>query len=414
MRRRVALSAIGSTLAALTAGCHTILGDMPDRPPDPARDDLTDWRHEEDASYDDLETAIDGPSVDVTDEGSLGYSNPVWMDADGRLYGRRGNVLLQSDDGWESVDWLHEFDTDERVYGILTTDDDRVVAGVGDDVYVSDDDRSEWDRVHRFERGRFVFQYGHAVSGEHVVIGSWATGTADEDERPEVIYSDDGGASWERIFEPPIVSESSGLRIHDVEYDPYDDRLWVAVGTGMNTDLYYSDDGGETWTAVWDIRGERLEGIPTPPMISQIVAYPDRVIFGSNGVPEGIYLWERESAGPTSPEDLTFPHVVIDDLEDETSREHLARRSWTLREETDGRDLCLMPFGAHSETAPSVVLASPDGGESWHEVYRHDEPEEPSFTNCIGPHPDDPDETVLFTDSSGEGYFVEAELPSFE
>ncbi|WP_248910122.1 hypothetical protein [Halocatena marina] len=100
----------------------------------------------------------------------------------------------------------------------------------------------------------------------------------------EAILSTDGGASFDRILKVPLkTTDAANLHIHDVEYDPYVDRIWVVVGDSGNSQMYWSDDLGTSWETIAD-QDEVT-------MLTQIAAFKDCVAFGTDGEPEGINRW---------------------------------------------------------------------------------------------------------------------------
>ena len=69
-------------------------------------------------------------------------------------------------------------------------------------------------------------------------------------EHGAVLYSTDGGATWEETL--------VGSDVHRVAFHPDDpDKVFVATGAG----LFRSDDAGDTWTSVPDLRGRYLHAI---------------------------------------------------------------------------------------------------------------------------------------------------------
>ena len=346
----------------------------------------------------------DGPEVTVRDIRTLEYDRPVWLDSDGTLYGRAGSQITRSDNWWKTTERLYDFEDAGTVHGILTTDEGRIIAGVGRSIYVSDPTQAEFERVYEFDRGRFPFTFGHAIHDETIVIGSYqADGYEDGAYAGDVILSRDGGETWDHVYELPFRDRDANIHIHDVEVDPFGDRLWIVAGHGKNGQVAYSEDWGETWVDVWDGGGA--------PALTQVVAFEDHVSFGTDTIPEGIWRWDRDTGGPHEPEDIAIPYVQIEDEIEPNELRYVARRRWHDRD----TGLCLMPFGANRDWAHSCVLAT-DGGDEWHEIYRHPEPGRDAFhlTNCIGPLPDDDDRRILITESCCEGVVIDASLPELE
>ena len=226
-----------------------------------------------------------------------------------------------------------------------------------------------------------------------------------------MILSTDGGESFEKVLEPDVNStDAANNHIHDVEYDPYAERIWVAVGDHGNSQLYWSDDLGESWETI-DDRGAIT-------MVTQIAAFKDCIALGSDGDPEGILRWERDGPNdvPADAGDFVRVHVEIETDPEDDVMEMYARRRWHIREDLEeGRELCLMPFGyspMHDTATDSVVLASVDGDE-WYELHRT-ETREILLTNVMGPLSMDGECRTLVSDSNqGEGYQIDAIVPKF-
>ena len=92
----------------------------------------------------------------------------------------------------------------------------------------------------------------------------------------------DGGVTFKQIFEAE--GDTSHYHIHDIAYDQYQDRIWIASGDYISDKIYFSDDRGATWTVA---HGTGYQSTTIVPM-------PDYVLFGSDYVPLGVYKWDRE------------------------------------------------------------------------------------------------------------------------
>ncbi len=59
-----------------------------------------------------------------------------------------------------------------------------------------------------------------------------------------IFRSRNGGATWDAVYELP----RSVRHFHEVTYDPYRNRIWVATGDGPGQgNVIFSDDMGDTW-----------------------------------------------------------------------------------------------------------------------------------------------------------------------
>jgi hypothetical protein len=344
---------------------------------------------------------------------------PVWLDQNGRMYGRAGHNVLVSDDWYHTTEVLYTFpdEKDNDVQMVIVPDNGRVIVAVGGRgenggrVYRLHDDLNGAEKLYQFEYGRVPHSMGHAVYDDIIVLSCYGLSDFKEDQYAnEVILSTDGGQSFERILKVPLnTKDAANLHIHDVEYDPYADRIWVVVGDNGNSQMYWSDDLGSSWETIAE------QGKAT--MMTQIAAFKDCVCFGTDGYPEGIIRWEREGPNdaPEGVDDLVRPYVQIKtDKPGDGKMEMYARKRWHLRED-DGRELCLMVFGYSSmnETATdSVVLASTDGAK-WYELYRT-ETQNILLTTVLGPlSMDNPRRTVVSDGVQARGYQLNATVPKF-
>jgi hypothetical protein len=368
------------------------------------------------------ETTHDGwPSTEyqlaVQDTRSNGY--PVWIDQHGRMYGRYGTEVMVSDDWYQTTKTMFSFQEidNEHVQMVIVPPSGRIIVAVGGRgdtggrIYRLNNNLDGAKKLYQFDYGRVLNGMGHVVYEDIVVLASYALSDFEEDQYAnEVILSTDGGKSFDRILEVPLATtDAANLHIHDVEYDPYAERIWVVVGDNGNSQMYWSDDLGTSWKTIAE------QGDVT--MMTQIAAFKDCVAFGTDGYPEGIIRWEREGPDdePDGVDDLVRPYVQIKtDQPDDGKMEMYARHRWHIRED-DGRELCLMPFGYSpmNETATdSVVLASVDGNV-WYELYRT-ETRETLLTNVLGPLSMDGDRRTIVSDSNQPpGYQIDATVPQF-
>ncbi|KYH26413.1 hypothetical protein HAPAU_15110 [Halalkalicoccus paucihalophilus] len=358
--------------------------------------------------------------LDVLDERSMGH--PVWVDQHGRIYGRDSPRVVVSDDWWETTEVLYSFEEEgtreEYVQMVIVPDSGRIIAATGGrgetggKVHLIDEDLEGAELLYQFDYGRVSNEFGHAVYGDIVVVGTYALSQFGAGRHAnEVILSTDGGESFEKVLEPELhTTDAANHHIHDVEYDPYAERIWVAIGDHGNSQLYWSDDLGDSWSEI-DDRGDIT-------MVTQVAAFKDCVVLDTDGVPEGIMRWERDGPDdePDGADSFERVHVEIETDPDDDVMELYARRRWHVRENLEeGRELCLMPFGystMHDTASDSVVLASVDGDE-WYELHRT-ETREILLSNVMGPLSMDGDRRTLVSDSfQAGGYQIDATVPKF-
>src|SRR5690606_20652264 len=76
-------------------------------------------------------------------------------------------------------------------------------------------------------------------------------GEKNEQNPPRRVYlSQDHGQTWTTIYDPAIndMVDPGDHHIHAVAFDPWcNNRIWVSIGDGLNGNVIYSDDWGQTW-----------------------------------------------------------------------------------------------------------------------------------------------------------------------
>ncbi|ADJ13906.1 hypothetical protein [Halalkalicoccus jeotgali] len=421
-RQFIALSAATTGSSIALAGCLGSSGDESESSEDTTTGDRESNDTDSEADQPEPEGGDGEPyyhyDLEVHDKREAGQ--PVWVDQNGRVYGRDGPRVLVSDDWWQTTEVLYSFDgkRDGNVQTIIVPDNGRVIAAVGGrseeggKVELINKDRTDSETLYQFDYGRVSNSMGHVAYEDIIVISCYKLSDYEAgDHGNEVILSTDGGKSFEKVLEPSVNStEAANNHIHDVEYDPYAERIWVAVGDHGNSQLYWSGDLGKSWSEI-DDRGDIT-------MVTQVAAFKDCVVLGSDGTPEGILRWERDGPNdvPEEADDFERVHVEIETDPDDDVMQMYARRRWHIREDLEtGRELCLMPFGyspMNDSAEDSVVLASVDGDE-WYELYRT-ETREILLTNVMGPLSMDGDRRTIVSDSNqGDGYQIDATVPKF-
>jgi hypothetical protein len=447
-RRFIAASAATACPGAIAfAGCvggENETGDRGDdqpkatEEPDATTDDTDDAHDDSDDDTDDTDEPEDafksiehdgrpitGYEFDVRDEREGGF--PFWIDDDETVWGRSGPRLLRSDDWWETTEQVYSFANEVKGYNaniiqsVVVPENGRVICGVGGrgDKHKEtgrlcrmNESLDDHEVVYEFEYGRPVGTFGHSTWEDIVIWGSYGRSDFEGERHPdEVALSTDGGATFEHVLTAEFQSaDAANHHIHDVEWDPYADRIWVTVGDGPNAQIYWSDDLGDSW--------DHLEEYGIHEMPTQVAAFRDNVVFGTDGNPDGILRWARDDPNdaPESVDDLERPQIQLHDDEHAGEMRTYARGRWHIREDLDtGRELCIMPFGyspMHPDARESIVIASVDG-DAWYEILRTED-ERTLTTNVLGPLSMDGDRRALISNSAlYDGYQFDGIVPEF-
>ena len=139
-----------------------------------------------------------------------------------------------------AAQWIQLHDGAEIGYvGVLEAGENRLYAGTGHGIFVSDDQGRTWRQT-----VDFIYPYSMAIDGNTVYVGTARAGIFRSDDSGEtwkpirnglITYGRDDGELYWGIFQQMLVN--------------FDEIIAVAYHSGT----YVSNDKGETWTAVHDI-----------------------------------------------------------------------------------------------------------------------------------------------------------------
>ena len=114
-------------------------------------------------------------------------------------------------------------------------------------IYVSTNfetgDHRNWTHKVTADSGYFSFRYGLSNRGNVILVSTYGSNAK------HLYISLDCGNNWitRDITEHGITVKDPNdtFHIHDVEYDPWNGRIWLSTGDRANGGLWYSDDWGE-------------------------------------------------------------------------------------------------------------------------------------------------------------------------
>lgn len=333
----------------------------------------------------------------LTPGSEIAYRTPKWMDKDGYLYGMQysnGMQVLKGTaqykwDAWTNVGAPVPAPAGNNHQALLVTDTGRIIVCMdGGKVFVSDVAQTTFTEVFEFTKGWCSHQFGHEAYRNIVILSSYGI-NADRGAN-EVYLSTDSGATWKKIFTGTITGDPLMYHLHDVCYDPYRNRIWLSIGDNNNSNIFYTDDYGGTWTALSTPNNDQFL------QVTQIAAFDHGVVFGTDATPDGYRYW-------AAPQDKFRPAVKRQDivnlklLDETTGLRYFATRRWHVRE----KDLhvCLIPWNRNSTDGygGGFIHASIDG-LNWFEILRLPssgvEISNEGFRYIVGPHPNDPEKNV--------------------
>ena len=318
------------------------------------------------------------------------YSNPTFfarsIGDDGNIYGAQDGAIARSTDELETVETGYQFNIEGYTLVFSTKTPKGYVAALenrtdGDGtgkVFFSESFTDGFTEVLHMANGRpadLSRSYYHkfdpylvSVSGQDylpryngiVLFGEYTTQTTAKESK--VYASFDGGQNFEAIYTAGVIDPTLNNHIHACVYDPYRGRIWVATGDGGNARIVCSDNLGETWVDVNLFT--RDDNFPINEIITQptfIIPLRDKIILTPDGsqVPAiaSIKLDNKYVKTGTEAYEMSWDFSVRGDIHAGTG---YGRPPYVV----DG-DVVYTTFSYNSK---SFVVASGDGGNSWHYV----------------------------------------------
>lgn len=230
--------------------------------------DQWEWRREDYQAY---VARYDRPGDRVWLGGS--DSRELWVSDDD------GVNFEPAADGFEQQDW---------VSSVYFWDDQTGIVGsqTGDRIHRTTDGAETFEQQ-EFTREVVAGVNDIAVVGDDVWAVSGQAYTQDNT-GGVMLHSDDRGASWEVYEFEDEEHHHDGGALQDV-HAISTDEIWVA---GDNRQLYYTDDGMETF--------HQIDGIPSGVIgFNGIDGEGDHIITGGNHDDGGVFIYETRDGGET-------------------------------------------------------------------------------------------------------------------
>jgi len=188
-------------------------------------------------------------------------------------------------------------------------------------------------------------------------------GTKNEQDPPRRVYlSQDHGQTWTTIYDPAIndMVDPANHHIHAVAFDPWcNNRIWVTIADGLNGNVIYSDDWGQTWNKLH----QTVVHQPT-----NIICTPRAVLFASDERPSGFRVWKRdlmEMRSMVGTSDLEFLWTP-DRLASPTLNGYAFRQGAHYMDMLDSYPYTLVvPWTGGGYPTPLRLMTSPDGLHWW-------------------------------------------------
>jgi Secretion system C-terminal sorting domain len=308
--------------------------------------------------FDPPSSFLDGKTLTVAD---LGRIYPGWLTSDrATVYDYLNSILYRTtNDGgnWRAlktfpsnVSFVRDLVNGELLVGTYRSDDSvsSLWVSSGYPTFATD---CSWSKVLRTDTLSAAFTaWGASVYGQYGLAVPY------NEAHGHAFWSEDTGKTWRSIFSLPPTVGANVAHMHGGAYDPWWDAIWLVNGDGVNRAIRVSMNHGATWITI--------DSGFTVTQMTTVFPTPDRILFGTDGAPEGIHVILR-----TADRTLSAP-VVAYQIGDGTFR-HVSQQ--IFKAQGDGMPM-LFPFSS-SNIDSSLLIVSYDGAnfsQVWKDTLAYD------------------------------------------
>lgn len=229
---------------------------------------------------------------------------------DGVCYGSTGNNILKSTDYGKTTTNLfvipHTTTTHQIAFVLKMDNGCLVVAARNRDtnfseIWLSDANDSNFRKVFTFETpGAYNSgTFGYSKFRNILLVNEYGQDKTLPNNPRRCYMSIDYGQTWKTILTLPNVD---GVHPHDIQYDPYEDIIWIVSGDGLeHKRVWFSPDRGKTWT-----------NIVPPKQYTNISILPNCILFGTDtGLEVGFYRLNRPKGGLRTAKNINIERAYL-------------------------------------------------------------------------------------------------------
>lgn len=215
---------------------------------------------------------------------------------DGVCYGSTGNNILKSTDYGKTTTNLGTIPyttTTPLIAWVLKMGNGTLAIGARNrdlnvsEIWLSDKNEANFSKVFTFETpGAYPSStFGYSKFRNILLVNEYGADKSFPNNPRRCYMSIDYGRTWKTILTLP---NAEGVHPHDIQYDPYEDIIWIVSGDGLeHRRVWFSADRGNTW-----------EEIIPPKQYTNISVLPNCILFGTDTALEvGFYRLNRPKGG---------------------------------------------------------------------------------------------------------------------
>lgn len=301
---------------------------------------------------------------------------PTSIGVDGNIYGasweEKGDGELYR--AWYSEDQCETSIFTEEVFDqapvFVTKTDEKYIVITKKHIYQSDDFDSGYKIVFSAQEDDVFhlmgvhYYHGRSDMEQSIIIVGEYGHLPNPPEARRLFASFNGGYDWKQINECQVVDNDVNAHWHSSAYDPYRGRIWASQGDGIdNGILSYSDDLGENWTIVDVPENPYIEAHqPTALAITprKILTCPDGGPIPSSML--SIPVDNKSSDIKSEIFPIKYEHLVWSQI-----KSYQGYAEGTPVYADDGS--IYIYYGSQYGFNKWFILATGDGGETFHNVY---------------------------------------------
>lgn len=286
---------------------------------------------------------------------------PMSLGKDDYFYGikpYRGGNVVRSNDAFATHETGPDFE--ERIYNVTKTSAGFVVV-TKHAIHFSTTFGSGYTTVLALDSltdpgfDEICIEYHQSGVGRDVfLVGEYSQ---EKDNVHKLYLSQDGGQTWTKIKDGQIVDNTVNAHWHHATFDPYTGNIFASLGDGVNRALYLSRDMGQNWIELSD------QNYYQPTLL---IPFIDRIYNGpDSNVNMGVYSITKKQSRLIGDDDfLNEEFFVID----ETITAGLGFPTQPYARKGN-ETYIVYPSKLDQPGAPVYIVATADGGETWHIVY---------------------------------------------
>lgn len=276
--------------------------------------------------------------------------------ADGVCYGSSGNNILKSADYGKTTTNLGVIPggtLTPLVAWVLKMDDGAILVATNNrdalvgEVWRSDENEANFAKVLTFgTSGSYPGStFGYSKFNNIVLVNEYGADKTAPNNPKYTYMSIDFGKTFTQIH---ALATFTGIHLHDIQYDPYEDIIWMVSGDGTdNKRVWMSPDRGVSWQEIFP-----------PAQYTNVSILPNCILFGTDtALIVGFYRLDRPETGLRTVTEFNIVQAYLQT----TNHPQMPMGSKSYSDFKNGVVYAAFYETAPYYTIPSTIYATKDG-----------------------------------------------------